>query len=156
MRILDLDPDFAEFVDCLARHDVRYLVVGGYALAAHGLPRATGDLDVWVMVDPTNADQVVRALRDFGFGELGLTVDDFLVPHQVVQLGYPPYRIDILTAIDGVEFEDAWQRRTSVASGGIELHVIGRGDLITNKRASGRRRDLDDVDRLLRGGDPRP
>lgn len=147
---IDLDPDFAEFVDCLARHDVRYLIVGGYALAAHGLPRATGDLDVWVMVSPDNARGVMSALLDFGFGELGLSEADFLAPDHVVQLGYPPYRIDILTAIDGVTFDDAWQRRLAISTGDGELQVIGRDDLVANKRASGRPRDLDDVERILR------
>ncbi len=151
---LDLDPDFAEFFECLARHSVRYLVVGGYALAAHGLPRATGDLDVWVMVDPANARNVMQALVDFGFGDVGLSEDDFLGPNQVVQLGYPPYRIDILTAIDGVAFEQAWERRITVASATSELDVIGRDDLIANKLASGRPRDRDDVERILRGSDP--
>ncbi|HRE00485.1 MAG TPA: hypothetical protein PLV68_04245 [Ilumatobacteraceae bacterium] len=150
---LDLDPDFAEFIDCLARHNVRYLVVGGYALAAHGLPRATGDLDIWVMVDPTNASSIVGALDDFGFGGLGITADDFLAHDQVLQLGYPPYRIDVLTAIDGVTFEQAWPRRLTVDSGSVQFSVIGRDDLILNKRAAGRPRDLDDVNRL-RGHQP--
>ena len=147
---IDLDPDFDEFVGCLARHDVRYLIVGGYALAAHGLPRATGDLDVWVMVDPDNARGVLSALVDFGFGGVGLSAEDFLAPDHVVQLGYPPYRIDILTAIDGVSFDDAWQRRLTIRAGDRDLHVIGREDLLVNKRASGRPRDLDDVERILR------
>lgn len=151
---LDLDPDFAEFVECLARHSVRYLVVGGYALAAHGLPRATGDLDVWVMVDPANARNVMQALVDFGFGAVGLSEDDFLDANQVVQLGYPPYRIDILTAIDGVTFEQAWERRITVSGGASELDVIGREDLIANKLASGRPRDRDDVERILRESGP--
>jgi hypothetical protein len=150
---LDLDPDFAEFVECLARREVRYLIVGGYALAAHGLPRATGDLDVWVLVDPANAQGVVDALGDFGFGELGLTVDDFLTPDHVVQLGYPPYRIDILTAIDGVAFEEAWTSRLTVSSGERNLPIIGRDDLIANKLASGRPRDLDDVERIRQASD---
>lgn len=149
---LDLDPDFAEFVECLSRYSVRYLIVGGYALAAHGLPRATGDLDVWVLVDPENAEGIVRALADFGFGTVGLTRDDFLTPDQVVQLGYPPYRIDILTAIDGVLFDDAWQRRLTIATGSGALHIIGLDDLVANKRASGRPRDLDDIERILREG----
>lgn len=150
--MLDLDPDFAEFVECLARHEVRYLIVGGYALAAHGLPRATGDLDVWVLVDQRNAQGIVDALDDFGFGAIGITSDDFLVPDRVVQLGYPPYRIDILTAIDGVAFDEAWGRRLTVTSGTTSLPVIGREDLIANKLASGRARDLDDVERIRRAG----
>lgn len=149
---IDLDPDFAEFVECLARHDVRYLIVGGYALAAHGLPRATGDLDVWLLVSPDNARGAIAALKDFGFGEVGLTEADFLTPDHIVQLGYPPYRIDILTAIDGVSFDEAWQRRLTIPTGDGELQVIGRDDLLTNKRASGRPRDLDDVERILSDG----
>lgn len=149
---LALDPDFADFVECLARADVRYLIVGGYALAAHGLPRATGDLDVWVLIDPTNARGIVDALDEFGFGGLGLAADDFLAPDQVIQLGYPPYRIDILTAIDGVEFPEAWSRRIVVSVDGLALSVIGREDLIANKLASGRPRDIDDVDRIRRSG----
>lgn len=89
-----LDRDFSEFIECFAAHDVRFLVVGGYALAAHGHPRYTKDLDVWVWLDPDNAQRILAALDDFGFGQLGLTVDDFLAPEMVVQLGREPKRID--------------------------------------------------------------
>jgi hypothetical protein len=106
------------------------------------------------MVDPADARNVMQALVDFGFGDVGLTEGDFLGPNLVVQLGYPPYRIDIFTAIDGVAFEQAWERRITVASGASELNVIGREDLIANKLASGRPRDRDDVERILRGRDP--
>lgn len=109
-----LDPDFREFVESFNDHDVRYLVVGGYALAAHGLPRATGDFDAWVWVGGDNAQRVVEALTAFGFGSLGLAITDFDRADSVIELGYPPYRIDILTSIDGVEFDDAWSRRLSI------------------------------------------
>jgi hypothetical protein len=145
---MQLDPDFRAFVESFDRSDVRYLIVGGYALAAHGLPRFTGDLDVWVLVDQENASRVVRALEEFGFGGLGLAVADFNVPDSVVQLGYPPHRIDILTSIDGVEFSEAWERRLVVAADGLELPFIGREDLLVNKLAAGRPQDLADVDRL--------
>lgn len=116
---MQMDPDFREFVESFNDHEVRYLVVGGYALAAHGLPRATGDLDAWVWVDDDNAERILAALAAFGFGGLGLEASDFDHPDSVVQLGYPPYRIDILTSIDGVDFEDAWERRLSIKPLGV-------------------------------------
>jgi hypothetical protein len=145
---MELDKDFSEFVESFIAHDVRFLIVGGYALAAHGLPRATADLDAWVWTDPVNAGRIKAALDAFGFEKLGLTASDFSRPDSIVQLGYPPYRIDILTSIDGVDFEGAWNRRLTVAIQGLSVPFIGRDDLITNKRAAGRRQDLLDVDRL--------
>jgi hypothetical protein len=143
-----LDPDFRAFVESFDHNDVRYLIVGGYAVAAHGLPRFTGDLDAWILVDLENATRVVRALEEFGFGGLGLAIADFSVPDSVVQLGYPPHRIDILTSIDGVEFSEAWKRRLVLTADGLDLPFIGREDLLANKRAAGRPQDLADVDRL--------
>lgn len=137
-----------EFLESFIEHDVRFLVVGGYALAAHGLPRATGDFDAWVWIDASNARRIVSALADFGFGGLDLTEVDFNREDSVVQLGYPPYRIDILTSIDGVDFEQAWDRRMTVDVDDLILNVIGRDDLIRNKTAAGRPQDLADVDRL--------
>lgn len=147
---MDLDPDFREFVESFVAHDVRFLVVGGYALAAHGLPRATGDLDAWVWIHPDNAQRIIRALTDFGFGDLGLTADDFSQPDTVVQLGYPPYRIDVITTIDGVDFDDAWANKLTIDVDGLRFDVIGRNDLIQNKRAAGRAQDVADVERLTR------
>jgi hypothetical protein len=147
---MQLDRDFREFIKSFATHDVRYLVVGGYALAAHGLPRATGDLDAWVWLDIDNARRTMAALTDFGFGGLGLTADDFSRAGQVVQLGYPPYRIDVLTGIDGVGFDEAWPRRLTIDLDGLPLHVIGLDDLIRNKVAADRPQDRVDVDRLRR------
>jgi glycine cleavage system aminomethyltransferase T len=143
-----LDPDFKEFVESFVANDVRFLIVGGYAVAVHGLPRYTGDLDAWIWVSPQNAERVLRSLEAFGFSELGLTKDDFLKPDSVIQLGYPPYRIDILTAIEGVEFDDAWSRRLIVAVDDLEVPFIGRDDLLANKRAAGRPQDIADVARL--------
>ncbi len=147
-----LDRDFSEFVESFARHEVRYLIVGGYALAAHGLPRATGDLDTWVWVHRSNAERIVAALEEFGFGGLGLTVSDFEETGRVVQLGYSPYRIDILTSIDGVEFDQAWERRITVSIGTSSLPIIGRDDLVANKVAVGRPQDLADIARLRGDG----
>jgi hypothetical protein len=145
---MQLDSDFSEFVASFAAHDVRYLIVGGYALAAHGLPRATGDLDAWIWANPVNAQRVLTALEDFGFGGLGITERDFDSCDSIVQLGYPPYRIDIITAIDGVDFDTAWSRRIELDLDGIRVPFIGRADLIANKRAAGRPQDIADVLRL--------
>lgn len=146
-----LTSDFKEFAALLNAHGVEYLVVGGYALAAHGRPRYTGDLDFWVGTGPGNARRVLDALDAFGFGQLGISEADLAVPDQVIQLGYPPGRIDLLTSIDGVDFASAWPRRMTVPVDGVALHFIGLDDFKTNKRASGRLRDLADLE-ALEGG----
>jgi hypothetical protein len=148
---VNLDKDFREFIECLHVHNVRYLIVGGYAVGAHGLPRATKDLDVWVLADRENAEGVMSALNDFGFGGLGLSADDFLRDDVVVQLGYPPLRIDILTSVDGIEFVDAYPRRMESPVAGINIAFLGREDLIANKRAAGRSQDIADANRLEGG-----
>lgn len=140
-----LDRDFSEFIALLAAHEVRFLVVGGYAVAAHGHPRYTGDLDIWILVDPDNARRLVEVLSDFGFGSVGLTAEDFLATGQVVQLGYPPLRIDILTSVDGIEFAACYPRRVDVPLGDIVVPFIGLDDLRRNKAASGRPQDLADL-----------
>jgi hypothetical protein len=145
---MELDKDFSEFVELFIAHDVRFLIIGGYALAAHGLPRATGDLDAWVWISDDNASKIISALNEFGFGDVGVTVSDFSRQDSVVQLGFPPYRIDILTSIDGVEFEDAWSRRIMVQVNHLDVPFISRGDLIVNKTAVGRPQDVADVKRL--------
>lgn len=149
---MKLDKDFNEFVTLFVASDVRFLIVGGYALAAHGLPRATGDLDVWVWINPENAAKVRSALEEFGFSGLGIMTDDFNRTDSIVQLGYPPYRIDILTSINGVEFDAAWDNRLVVDLDGVEVPFISRRDLIVNKRAVGRPQDVADVERLTKEG----
>jgi hypothetical protein len=143
-----LSKDFKEFVALLNAHGAKYLVVGGYAMAVHGRPRQTGDLDIWLKRDHDNALRVTAALQDFGFGGLGLSVDDFEVPDQVVQLGYPPFRIDLLTDIDGVDFDAAWPSRFEYLLGELPIPFIGIDALKENKRASGRPRDIDDLENL--------
>jgi len=145
---MELDKDFNEFVELFLEHNVRFLIVGGYALAAHGLPRATGDLDAWVWVNPENAQNIMRALNAFGFQNLSLTESDFSKEDSIIQLGYPPFRIDILTSIDGVVFDQAWEKKIVVELNGMNVPFIGRDDLITNKKASGRPQDIADVSRL--------
>ena len=145
---MELDKDFSEFVGLFIDHDVQFLIVGGYALAAHGLPRATGDLDAWVRASEGNAVKVFEALKAFGFGDVGVSVADFDREGSVVQLGFPPYRIDILTSVDGIEFEDAWNRRILVEVDNLSVPFISRDDLIANKKATGRPQDISDVQRL--------
>ncbi len=143
-----LSKDFKEFVTLLNENGVEYLVVGGYAMALHGRPRHTGDLDLWVRPSAENAVQLMQCLRQFGFGSLGLESTDFVEANQIIQLGYPPFRIDLITGIDGVDFEAAWPNRETVIHDGLPIHFIGLADLKANKRASGRPRDLDDLENL--------
>jgi len=142
---MELNRDFSEFIASCVAHDVRFLIVGGYAVAAHGHPRYTKDLDVWVWLNQQNADKLVSALDDFGFGSLGLTAADFLEKDVVVQLGYPPARIDILTQVDGVQFDACWDRRVEISVGGQRIPFISISDLLANKKASGRPQDVADV-----------
>jgi hypothetical protein len=145
---MELDKDFNEFVELFLEHNVRFLIVGGYALAAHGLPRATGDLDAWVWANPENAQNILRALNAFGFQNLSLSESDFSKEDSIIQLGYPPFRIDILTSIDGVAFDQAWGNKFVIDLNGMKVPFIGRDDLITNKKAAGRPQDIADVSRL--------
>lgn len=148
---MELNRDFQEFLRSFVTHDVRFLIVGGYALAAHGHPRYTKDLDVWVWADPSNSPRIVDALTDFGFGDLGLSASDFEQPGVVVQLGREPQRIDILTFATGLEFPEAYDRRMLVPLGGIEVPFVSLDDLRANKRAAGRLRDLADLEDLPPG-----
>ena len=148
---MELNPDFQEFLRSFVAHDVRFLIVGGYALAAHGHPRYTKDLDVWVWPDPTNSERVVAALEEFGFGGLGLTAADFEEPDVVVQLGREPQRIDILTFATGLVFDDAYEHRAIVDVGGVQAPFVSVDDLRNNKLATGRLRDLADAAELPPG-----
>lgn len=141
--------DFKEFIALLNAHEVKYLVVGGYAVVFHGHPRYTGDIDFWIWMDAENAQKVVNVLRDFGFGSLGATVEDFTDPNNVMQLGYPPSRIDLITTVSGLyDFEACFQNRIEELVEGVKVNFIGYEDLITNKKASGRPKDLGDIDGL--------
>ena len=148
-----LNSDFKEFAELLNANAVEYLVVGGYALAAHGHPRYTGDIDFWVSPAPANIERLLTALQAFGFGSLGLAANDFDAD-TVIQLGQPPRRIDLLTSIDGVDFANCWARRETVALGGLVLQLIGLDDFKANKRAAGRLKDLADLEALGRRDRP--
>ncbi|MEX1218667.1 MAG: DUF6036 family nucleotidyltransferase [Acidimicrobiales bacterium] len=145
---MDLNRDFQEFLKSFVQHDVRFLIIGGYALAVHGHPRYTKDLDVWVWPDPENADRILEALDEFGFGSLGLEAIDFLEPGVIIQLGREPQRIDLLTFATGLEFRAAFENRILVEIGGVEVPFLSVDDLRTNKTATGRLRDLADVEDL--------
>jgi hypothetical protein len=145
-----MNPDFVDLLRAFSDAEVRFLVVGAYALAMHGRPRATGDLDVFVEPSPANARRIVTALTTFGAPLHGVTEADFTAPGIVFQIGLPPRRIDILTDLTGVSFDDAWQSRTRGTFGPLQLDFIGRDAFIRNKRATGRPQDLADIDALER------
>lgn len=140
--------DFEELLAAFNANGVRAIIVGGHALAYHGRPRFTKDLDVFVDPTPDNADRILKSLASFGFGSVGLTSDDFSRPGQIVQLGVAPNRIDLITAIDGVTFEDAWAGRARGRFGRQPVNYLGRAEFLRNKRTSGRFQDLADIDAL--------
>jgi hypothetical protein len=142
------EPDFIDFVELLNIHKVEYMVVGAHALAFHGRPRHTGDLDIWIKPSAENAEKMVMMLKDFGFGSLGLTKDDFLVENNVTQLGYPPLRIDILNAISGVDFDEAYKSKVDGDVDDLKISYISIMDFIANKQATGRAKDLGDIQAL--------
>ncbi|MCB0779969.1 MAG: hypothetical protein KDC03_10630 [Flavobacteriales bacterium] len=140
--------DFSEFVALLKEHGAEYLIVGGYAVGVHGYPRYTGDLDIWLNPTRANAERVLTALRDFGFGGMAIGIEDLMKENNVVQLGHPPLRIDLLMAIDGVSFDACYANRKEVDYGGLRMNFISYHDLVKNKRATGRHRDLDDLENM--------
>lgn len=143
-----LSKDFREFFELLNAHEVAFIIVGGYAVAFHGYPRYTKDIDVWVSPNPENAKKMLAALRDFGFTSLDLSIDDFCQPNKVIQLGQPPHRIDIMTSLSGVEFEICFSASTVIDLDGVPIRFIGFDDLIKNKRSTGRLKDLGDIEEL--------
>ena len=143
-----LNKDFKEFIELLDSNDVKYLVVGGYALAIHGHPRYTKDIDIWVLMDPTNAKRILKSLDDFGFSQLDINETDFLTPGNVIQLGYPPNRIDIITQATGVNFEKCFLNKVQVEIDGILVNFIDIESLKINKKAVGRLQDLADLEKL--------
>lgn len=140
--------DFKEFVELLNRHEVEYLIIGGYALGIHGYPRYTGDLDVWINPTAENAQKMLQVMEAFGFASMGLTAQDFAESGNVIQLGYPPFRIDVLTQPDGVTFAECHPNRLVVEYDGVQMSVIGLDDFKKNKLASGRLKDILDLSNL--------
>ena len=140
-----LNEDFAEFARLLEEAGVRYLIVGGYSVALHGFPRYTGDIDFFVAVSSGNGSKLVDVFGLFGFGDLGLQEEDFTRPDYVVEIGREPRKIQVLTGIDGVSFEDAWKERVETEINGMLLKFLSKADLIQNKRATGRPKDQIDL-----------
>ena len=143
-----MNPDFVDLLRALSAAEVRFLVVGAYAVTFHARPRATGDLGLWLDPSPENARRAWGALRDFGAPMAGLTEQDLATPRLVFQLGVEPRRIDLLTSLTGLEFDSAWPRRVAGTFGDVPCHYLSREDLLVNKRALGRPRDLADVEML--------
>jgi len=145
------EQDFIDFIELLNLHEVDYMIVGAHALAYHGRPRHTGDLDIWIKPSFKNAAKMIAVLNDFGFGSLGLTEQDFLKENYVTQLGYPPLRIDILNTISGVEFDEAYANKVDGEVDNLKVNFINVTEFIKNKEASGRKKDLGDIASLKKG-----
>jgi hypothetical protein len=148
---MEVQPDFRDLLALLNEHEVEYLIVGAYALAFHGAPRFTGDIDVYVRPDGENANRVAAALTKFGFGSVGISAADFERPGRVVQLGVAPVRIDLITSISGVSWNEAEAGRVAGTYGDLSVFFLGRGELVANKRATGRKKDLADLEALGEG-----
>lgn len=144
-----LQADLKEFIDLLNSHKVEYLLVGGHAVAFHGHPRFTGDIDFFVRTSAENVQRLLTTLDAFGFGDIGITENDLLKPKRILQLGHPPNRIDILNSISGVDFDSAWESRVEASIDGQPVIIIGWNELLQNKRAAGRQKDLGDIEKLL-------
>ena len=144
------NPDFKEFVQLLIQNQVEYLIVGGYAVSIHGYPRYTGDLDIWINSTNGNAKKVVACLNEFGFSSYELTEKDFTKEYGIVQLGYPPVRIDIINTVDGVDFGECFLKKSIIEIDGLSVNFIGLEDLIKNKKTTARPRDIDDVENLTK------
>jgi hypothetical protein len=150
---MELPPDWSDLIALLSSHHVRFLIVGAHALAANGRPRATQDLDIWVEPTRENARRVCASLGAFGFPALATAIDELSTPNRKVTLGNPPLRVDMMTSIDGVAFDDAWSERLEASFGTHVVSFLGRDALIRNKLATGRVKDRLDVE-LLREGEP--
>ena len=149
---MNLAQDFKEFIELLNAYSVRYLLVGGYALSFFSRPKLTQDIDFWIDPEAENAEKVLKVLEEFGFGQLDITMKDLSKPGQIIQLGNAPLRIDLLTAIDGVNFTEAYRNKVNSRFLGIDIDIISRSDLIKNKQSSGRKKDLADLDWLEQYG----
>jgi hypothetical protein len=148
MATIPLPPDFSVFLKLLNKNDVRYLVIGGYAVGYHGYIRATADLDVWISRDPENADRIVAAVTAFGFGVSDLNAEMFLTAKRVIRMGYPPMRIELMTSVSGVEFEQCFAERIVARWDDVDVNLISLERLKENKQASGRLKDLTDLEYL--------
>lgn len=145
---MQIQQDFKELLELLNYHRVKYIIVGGYALAYHGAPRYTGDIDIYIKPDNNNAKKIMKVLTDFGFGSLGLKEEDFEKNDQVIQLGVAPVRVDIITSISGVNWDDAIRGSIQGKYDDIPVNYLGKKELIKNKQTTGRKKDLADLEAL--------
>lgn len=145
---MEIQKDFKELLELLNAHKVEYLVVGGYALAFHGAPRFTGDIDIFIKPESENAKRILIALGEFGFGSMNLSESDFTSPKNVIQLGVPPVRVDIMTSLTGVSWQDAQAGKVAGNYGDTLVYFISKKDFIANKMALGRKKDLADLEAL--------
>ncbi|MCY2924901.1 MAG: nucleotidyltransferase [Planctomycetota bacterium] len=150
--MIHLPNDFKEFLRLLNDRSVEYLLIGGYAVGYYGYPRATGDMDVWVAAGRENVERIVSSLREFGFTDPQLTLELFANPNQVIRMGVPPLRIEVVTDISGVQFAPCYRRRASGNIDGMDVSIISLPDLLANKRAAGRLKDRDDLENLIPPG----
>ncbi len=145
---MELNKDFREFIELLNTNEVRYLVIGGYAVNFHGYPRYTGDIDFWLWMNKTNIGKLLKVLDEFGFGNLGLSEKDFMIPENIVQLGFEPYRIDLSVDVNGADFDSCFEKKTVEEIGDLEVNFLSIEDLIVIKKEVGRLKDLADVEEL--------
>ncbi len=145
---MEIQKDFKELLKLFLKHEIDFLIVEGYALAFHGSPRFTGDIDVYIHPNKDNANKILQALDEFGFGSLGISIDDLSVEKKVVQLGVPPVRIDLITSLSGLSWQEAFDNREEGSYGDLNVYFIGRNELIKNKKATSRKRDLADIEDL--------
>lgn len=146
--MIQIPPDFSEFLKLLNDHEIAYLLVGGYAVGYHGYVRATGDMDIWIKKSSANAKRVVQALHDFGFRSDDVESEIFLTKNNIVRLGNPPLRIEIMNSISGVDFDECYEKRIQENWEGFPIHIINLEHLKINKKASGRYKDLSDLEHL--------
>ena len=145
---MEMQPDFRDLLALFNEHEVEFVIVGAYALAFHGAPRYTGDIDILVNPDVPNSQRILTALKKFGFGSVGLTAEDFQTPDRVIQLGVPPVRVDIITSITGFTWQQVHSGKVKGQYGDIPVFFLGREQFILNKRALGRKKDLADLEAL--------
>ena len=148
MAMIHLPPDFKEFLRLLNAHQVEYLLIGGYAVGYHGYPRATADMDIWIALQPANAERIVAVLKEFGFDLPELSPELFLKEWQIIRLGVPPVRIELATTVSGVNFNECYAERIADMLDGVKVNLISLRHLKINKKASGRHQDLADLENL--------
>ncbi|MFT4154928.1 nucleotidyltransferase [Parafilimonas sp.] len=147
-KLINLEKDFLDFISLCNHYNVKYLVIGGYAVGAHGYPRLTKDLDISIQISEGNAEKIIQVINDFGLGSLKLTKEDFMKVNFITQLGYEPVRIDILNDLAAVSFDDAWKNRKVINMVNIPVNFIGLDELLIVKEKAGRKQDIADVDKL--------